>query len=68
MSTVERTTLVVANLGRHVRSPQVRVDPKAEPQQRVVLTDDFGGEVRMSADQLRTLVAQVRRGIFASSD
>jgi hypothetical protein len=68
MSTVDRTTMVVANRGRHGRSPQLRVDPKAEPQHRVVLTDEFGGEVHMSADQLRTLVAQVSRGIWVTND
>jgi hypothetical protein len=58
MSTVEQT---------RSRCPQLHVDPTAEPPRKVVLTDDFGGEIRMSTEQLRTLAAQVRRGIFDTS-
>ncbi|QVQ50846.1 hypothetical protein J4H86_18530 [Spiractinospora alimapuensis] len=44
--------------------PQLWIDPAAEPEKRVVLTDDFGQRIQMSADQLADLVEQARTGAF----
>jgi hypothetical protein len=42
--------------------PQLFVDKSAPPEQRVVLTDDFGSHVRMSAGQFNDLLAQAKNG------
>jgi hypothetical protein len=42
--------------------PQLFVDESAPPEQRVVLTDDFGSQVRMSAGQFGDLLAQAKSG------
>jgi hypothetical protein len=42
--------------------PQLFVDESAAPQQRVVLTDDFGSQVRMSTAQFGDLLAQAKSG------
>ena len=42
--------------------PQLFLDESAPPEQRVVLTDDFGSRVRMSAAQFGDLVAQAKSG------
>ena len=42
--------------------PQLFVDEAAAPERRIVLTDDFGASVRMSAAQFGDLVAQARSG------
>jgi hypothetical protein len=42
--------------------PQLFVDESAPPEQRVVLTDDFGSQVRMSAGQFGDLLAQAKNG------
>lgn len=42
--------------------PQLFVDEAAAPERRIVLTDDFGATVRMSAGQFADLVAQARSG------
>jgi hypothetical protein len=42
--------------------PQLFVDESAPPEQRVVLTDDFGSQVRMSAAQFGELLAQAKSG------
>ncbi|MFN2479298.1 MAG: hypothetical protein ABR615_09035 [Pseudonocardiaceae bacterium] len=42
--------------------PQLFVDESAPPEQRVVLTDDFGSHVRMSAGQFGDLLAQAKNG------
>jgi hypothetical protein len=42
--------------------PQLFVDESAPPEQRVVLTDDFGSRVRMSAAQFSDLLAQAKSG------
>jgi hypothetical protein len=38
------------------------VDPAAPAEQRVVLTDDFGQRIRMSADQFASLVEEAKAG------
>ncbi|MFC8872322.1 hypothetical protein ACFUAC_32505 [Streptomyces sp. NPDC057148] len=42
--------------------PQLFVDPAAPAEQRIVLTDDFGQRVQMSADQFSSLVEEAKRG------
>ena len=42
--------------------PQLFVDPDAPAEQRVVITDDFGRQVRMSADQFSSLVDEAKAG------
>ena len=42
--------------------PQLFVDDSAPPAQRIVLTDDFGSQVRMSTTQFADLLAQAKSG------
>ncbi|MEU3271580.1 hypothetical protein ABZ639_12070 [Saccharomonospora sp. NPDC006951] len=42
--------------------PELYIDHEAPENQRVVLTDDFGQRVRMSADQWQDLVASAKNG------
>ena len=44
--------------------PQLYVDHEAGPERRIVLTDDFGQRIQMSAGQLSDLVADVKRGVL----
>ncbi|MEW2164912.1 hypothetical protein AB0912_18260 [Streptomyces sp. NPDC007084] len=42
--------------------PQLFVDPAAPAERRVLLTDDFGQRVQMSADQFASLVEEAKAG------
>jgi hypothetical protein len=42
--------------------PQLFVDPSAPAERRVLLTDDFGQRVQMSAGQFASLVAEAKSG------
>ncbi|MFF4798898.1 hypothetical protein [Streptomyces sp. NPDC001351] len=42
--------------------PQLFVDPSAPAEQRIILTDDFGQRVQMSADQFSHLVSDAKAG------
>ena len=42
--------------------PQLFIDESARPERRIVLTDDFGSHVRMSAGQFGDLLAQAKNG------
>jgi hypothetical protein len=42
--------------------PEVLVDQEAPPERRIVITDDFGQRVQMSADQLQVLIDEARSG------
>ncbi|WP_406137931.1 hypothetical protein [Streptomyces sp. NBC_01089] len=42
--------------------PQLFVDPAAEEDRRIVITDDFGQRVQMSADQFANLVSDAKTG------
>lgn len=44
--------------------PELHIDDAAAPERRVVITDDFGQRIQMSLDQLRDLVADVRKGVL----
>ncbi|MEV6736387.1 MULTISPECIES: hypothetical protein [unclassified Streptomyces] len=42
--------------------PQLFVDPSATDDRRIILTDDFGQRVQMSADQFSSIVADAKAG------
>lgn len=42
--------------------PELFVDPAAEPERRIVITDDFGQRIQMSQDQFADLVESARDG------
>jgi hypothetical protein len=42
--------------------PELLVDQEASPERRIVITDDFGQRVQMSADQLQVLIDEARSG------
>ncbi|MFJ5535328.1 hypothetical protein [Streptomyces sp. NPDC093261] len=42
--------------------PRLFVDPSAPADRRIVLTDDFGQRVQMSADQFSSLVDEAKNG------
>jgi hypothetical protein len=42
--------------------PELLVDHEASPERRIVITDDFGQRVQMSADQLQVLSDEARSG------
>jgi hypothetical protein len=42
--------------------PQLFIDESAPPEQRVVLTDDFGSQIRMSVAQFGDLITQAKSG------
>ncbi|MEV6260121.1 hypothetical protein AB0M42_05065 [Streptomyces sp. NPDC051784] len=42
--------------------PQLFVDETASPDRRIVITDDFGQRVQMSADQFGSLVEEAKAG------
>jgi hypothetical protein len=42
--------------------PELFVDHAAPAERRIVITDDFGQRVQMSADQFQVLVAEARSG------
>jgi hypothetical protein len=46
--------------------PQLFIDESAPPEQRIVLTDDFGSRVRMSSEQFGDLLTQAKNGALDS--
>ena len=44
--------------------PELYVDPAADDDRRVVVTDDFGQSIRMSLAQLAVIVDDARRGVL----
>ena len=40
--------------------PELFVDPDAPPERKIVITDDFGQRVQMSADQFAVLIEEAR--------
>jgi len=42
--------------------PELFIDHAAAEDRRIVITDDFGQRVQMSADQLLTLIEEARSG------
>ncbi|MGH3832647.1 MAG: hypothetical protein ACRDRS_19785 [Pseudonocardiaceae bacterium] len=46
--------------------PQLFIDESAPPEQRIVLADDFGAQVRMSAAQFGDIITQAKSGTLDS--
>lgn len=46
--------------------PELYLDHAAAPEQRVVITDDFGQRIQMSVEQLQDLVTDVKAGLLDS--
>ncbi|MFC4943762.1 hypothetical protein [Pseudonocardia sp. GCM10023141] len=44
--------------------PELFVDDSAVPEQRIIITDDFGQRIQMSLPQLADLVADIRKGVL----
>jgi hypothetical protein len=44
--------------------PELYVDPAADEDRRVVITDDFGQAIRMSVAQLAVIVDDARNGVL----
>ena len=42
--------------------PELLVDHEAPPERKIVITDDFGQRVQMSADQFAVLLQEARSG------
>lgn len=42
--------------------PQLFIDEAAPPEQRIVLVDDFGAQIRMSAGQFGDIITQAKSG------
>jgi hypothetical protein len=42
--------------------PELFIDHEADEERRIVITDDFGQRVQMSADQLLALIEEARSG------
>ena len=48
------------------KCPELFVDHNAAPEQRIVITDDFGQRIQMSVEQLRVIVDDARAGKIMS--
>ena len=44
--------------------PELWIDPDADEERRVVITDDFGQRIQMSLGQLQDLIADVKSGVL----
>jgi hypothetical protein len=44
--------------------PELYVDPTADDERRIVITDDFGQRIQMSLEQLAVIVDDARRGVL----
>ena len=47
---------------RNCGCPELFVDHEAPPERAIVITDDFGQRVQMSADQFVVLIEEARSG------
>jgi hypothetical protein len=45
--------------------PELFVDHAAAPEQRIVITDDFGQRIQMSVEQLQVIIAEASSGRLA---
>jgi hypothetical protein len=64
MPASDRLQLMATFCGGQNCCPQLFVDQFAGADQRIVLIDDFGAEVRMSAAQFGDLVSQAKSGVL----
>jgi hypothetical protein len=63
MDDTERLTRLVLLCGQcSCGCPELFVDHEAPPERRILITDDFGQRVQMSADQLQVLIDEARTG------
>jgi hypothetical protein len=62
MLTFDRLQPLATFCGGQNCCPQLFVDQTAAADRRIVLTDDFGAQVRMSAAQFGDLVSQAKSG------
>jgi hypothetical protein len=44
--------------------PELLVDHDAAEDRRIIIADDFGQRIRLSADQLRVLVTAIESGVL----
>lgn len=44
--------------------PELHLDPDADAERRIVITDDFGQRIQMSLEQLAVIVDDARRGVL----
>jgi hypothetical protein len=63
MDETERLTRFAILCGQcNCGCPELFVDHQARPERRIVITDDFGQRVQMSADQFSVLIEEARAG------
>ena len=63
MDDTERLTRLALLCGQcSCGCPELFFDHQAPPERRIVITDDFGQSVRMSADQFKVLIHEARSG------
>lgn len=63
MDNTERLTRFAILCGQcNCGCPELFVDHQAPPERRIVITDDFGQRVQMSADQFSVLIEDARTG------
>ena len=63
MDTTERLTRFALLCGQcSCGCPELFVDHDAPPEKKIVITDDFGQRVQMSADQFAVLIDEARSG------
>jgi len=63
METTERLTRFALLCGQcNCGCPELFVDHDAPPERAIVITDDFGQRVQMSADQFAVLIEEARSG------
>ncbi len=54
-----------ADADDHVRNyPELIVDHDAPADRRIIIADDFGQRIQLSADQLRVLVTAIESGVL----
>ncbi|MCL9796173.1 hypothetical protein [Frankia sp. AgKG'84/4] len=46
--------------------PELFVDHDAQPERRIVLTDDFGQRIQMSVEQLEVIIDEAKAGNITS--
>lgn len=63
MDDTERLTRLALLCGQcNCGCPELFVDHEAPPERRILITDDFGQRVQMSADQFQVLIDEARTG------
>jgi hypothetical protein len=47
--------------------PALSVNPSAEPERQIVITDDFGQRIEMSPDQFADLIHMASNGVLSAA-